>query len=192
MQLGLGLETFDVPDGTTVSDMSFENLVNEHGGRVLGTAMRVLRDASLAHDVHQEVFLAVWRRWDRYNGNVNWPAYLYRATVRKALEIARQRVCSVPVRACPSSTWEEKTTSDGATTDGPDGALQVDELQQKLAAALARLPRRQADAFILSRIEKQETAEIARLLGCSEPTVRVHLHRAVMKLACELREFLNQ
>ncbi len=169
-----------------VSDVSFENLVNEHGRQVLGTAMRVLRDANLAHDVHQEVFLAIWRRWDRYDGTVNWPAYLYRATVRKALEIARNRViCAVPVRASEESRY-------GVSTNEPDDALQADELQQKLAAALARLPRRQADAFILSRMEKRQTAEIAQLLGCSEPTVRVHLHRAMMKLACELREYLGQ
>ncbi len=167
-----------------MSDKSFEDLVNEHGRQVLGTATRVLRDANLAHDVHQEVFLAVWRRWPRYNGNVNWPAYLYRATVRKALELARRRAGSVPARAYLPSTREERIT--------PDDGMQTDELQHKLAAALARLPRRQADAFILSRIEKRETTEIAKLLGCSEPTVRVHLHRAVLKLAEELREYLDR
>ncbi len=172
--------------------MSFDNLVNEHGRQVLGTATRILRDANLAHDVHQEVFLAVWRRWDRYNGNVNWTAYLYRATVRKALEIAQRRVRSVPVRAYRSPAREEKTTPDGVTTSEPDEPMRTEELQQKLAAALARLPRRQADAFILSRLEKLETTEIARLLGCSEPTVRVHLHRAVLKLAEELHEYLDR
>lgn len=186
------LEIFQVPNGTTVSDRSFENLVTEHGRQVLGTATRVLRDASLAHDVHQEVFLAVWRRWHRYNGNVNWPAYLYRATVRKALELARRRACSVPAGAYLSSTREEKITPDGVTTNEPGDAMQADELQHKLAAALARLPRRQAEAFILSRIEKRETAEVAKLLGCSEPTVRVHLHRAVMRLAIELHEYLDR
>lgn len=192
MQPGDAPETFSAPNGVYVSDKSFENLVNEHGRQVLGTAMRVLRDANLAHDVHQEVFLAVWRRWDRYNGDVNWPAYLYRAAIRKALELARRRACSVPARAYVSSAWQEKTTPDGVTTNEPGDAMQADELQHKLAAALARLPRRQADAFILSRMEKLETAEIARLLGCSEPTVRVHLHRAVLKLAEELREYLDR
>ena len=171
-----------------MSDKSFENLVNEHGRRVLGTALRVLRDANLAHDVHQEVFLAVWRRWDRYNGEVNWPAYLYRATVRKALEIARRRAGSrtgiLPVIF--------NHGRDAHAAEMPDGAMRTDELQQKLAGALARLPRRQADVFILSRLEKLETADIARLLGCSEPTVRVHLHRAVLKLAEELREYLDR
>jgi RNA polymerase sigma-70 factor (ECF subfamily) len=176
-----------------VSDRNFENLVNEHGRQVLGTAARILRDASLAQDVHQEVFLAVWRRWHTYNGNVNWPAYLYRATVRKALELARRRACSVPVRAyLLLSTREERITPDGVTMNEPGDVMQADELEHKLAAALARLPRRQADAFILSRIEKRETAEIAKLLGCSEPTVRVHLHRAVLKLAEELHEYLDR
>ena len=169
-----------------VSNRSFENLVNEHGGQVLRTALRVLRDANLAHDVHQEVFLAIWRRWDRYDGAVNWPAYLYRATVRKALELAQRRaVGSGPVRAL-------RETPHGVTVNGPDGVLQADELQQRLAAALARLPRRQADAFVLSRLERLATAEVAEIMGCSQETVRVHLHRALRRLARELHEYLGQ
>lgn len=167
-----------------MSEKTFENLVEEHGPQVLRTALRVLHNASLAHDVHQEVFLAIWRRWHRYNGNVNWPAYLYRATVRKALEMAQQAVRSVPVRA-------SEETPHGVTTNGPDGALQADELRQKLAAALTRLPQRQADAFILSRLEGLDAAEIGKIMGCSEQTVRVHLHRAVMRLARELHDYLS-
>jgi len=181
MQPGLGLETFLSLGRTTVSDQSFENLVNEHGGRVLRTATRVLRDANLAHDVHQEVFLSIWRRWHKYNGQVNWPAYLYRATVRKALELARRRIVRRP-----------EQTPDSVTTNGPEGALVADELQQRLAAALDRLPRREADVFILSRLERLETSEVARIMGCTESTVRVHLHRAVARLARELHEYLDQ
>lgn len=169
-----------------MSDQSFEKLVNEHGRQVLTTATRVLRDVNLAHDVHQEVFLAVWRRWHRYNGDVNWPAYLYRVTVRKALQVARQRIG----RGAPAGT--SKGMPDRVTTNGPDGAVQADELQQRLAAALGRLPRREADAFVLSRLERLETAEIAGIMGCAESTVRVHLHRAVAKLADDLHEYLDQ
>jgi RNA polymerase sigma factor (sigma-70 family) len=214
-----------------VSEQSFENLVNEHGQRVLRTALRVLRDESLAHDVHQEVFLAVWRRWHRYNGDVNWPAYLYRATVRKALELAQRRaVGGMPVRAsgaCAASLCRGHPardsraasarpraagplcggtarrarhdaagtaageTPDGVTTSGPAEVLQADELQQRLAAALGRLPRRQADAFVLCRLEGLEAAEVAGIMGCAPETVRVHLHRALLRLARELHEYLG-
>ena len=183
---GPGRDTFLLQSGTTVSDRSFENLVNEHGRQVLSTAARVLRDVNLAHDVHQEVFLAVWRRWSTYNGNVNWTAYLYRATVRKALDLARRRT------ARRILVGASKGTPDGVTTNGPDSVLQADELQQRLAAALSRLPQREADAFILSRLERLETTEIAGIMACAESTVRVHLHRAVTRLAGELREYLDQ
>jgi RNA polymerase sigma-70 factor (ECF subfamily) len=184
MQQGLGPKRFFEKATATVSQTTFENLVREHGPQVLRTALRVLHDASLAHDVHQEVFLALWRRWHRYNGDVNWPAYLYRATVRKALEVAQQPARSALVRA-------SQGPPDDVTTDGPDGALRARELQQKLAATLARLPRRQADAFVLARLEGLEAAEIGEIMGCSEQTVRVHLHRALLRLARELREYLS-
>jgi len=186
MQQGLDPKWFFDKVTTTVSETSFENLVNEHGPQVLRTAMRVLRDASLAHDVHQEVFLAIWRRWHTYNGSVNWPAYLYRATVRKALELAQQR----PAHRVPVGASRE--TPHALAANGPDCALQADELQEKLAVALTRLPRRQADAFVLSRLEGLGAAEIGEIMGCSEPTVRVHLHRAMMRLARELHEYLSQ
>ena len=169
-----------------MSEKTFENLVREHGPQVLRTATRVLHDASLAHDVHQEVFLSIWRRWHRYNGSVNWPAYLYRATVRKALQVAQQQ----PARRVPAGAAEE--TPRGAVTHGPESDLQAEELQRKLVAALARLPRRQADAFVLSRLEGLEAAEIGEIMGCSVPTVRVHLHRAMRRLARELRPYLSQ
>ena len=166
-----------------MSDANFENLVNEHGRQVLNTALRVLGDANLAHDVHQEVFLAIWRRWSSYNGSTHWPAYLYRTTVRKALQIARR--AAVPVGAnhyspCP-----------GATAIGPDSALRADELRQKLAGALAKLPAHQADAFVLLRLEKLGTDEVAEILGCSRQTVRVHLHRALKRLSRELKPYLG-
>jgi len=70
--------------------------------------------------------------------------------------------------------------------------LQAEELQRKLVAALARLPRRQADAFVLARLEGLEAAAVGEILGCSEPTARVHLHRAMQRLARELRPYLSQ
>lgn len=164
-----------------MSEKSFENLVSEHGRQVLNTALRVLGDVNLANDVHQEVFLAIWKRWPRYNGHTNWPAYLYRATVRKALQTARRQ--NGYQRAAPPQRED--------TNQRPESDLRADELRQKLAVALAGLPKRQADVFILRRLEGLETTEVARLLGCSHQTVSVHLHRALRKLSRSLSAYLG-
>jgi RNA polymerase sigma-70 factor (ECF subfamily) len=49
--------------------------------------------------------------------------------------------------------------------------------------AVRRLPGMQRAAVTLFYFEDRSVAEIADLLGCAEPTARVHLHRARKRLA---------
>ena len=158
----------------------FKALINDHSAQVLNTAVRILGDTHKAQDVHQEVFLGIWRRWHKYDGQINWKAYLYRATVRKAIHLAKKSRTERFFEQQPEYTSNE----------GPDGSLRAAELQQKLAGRLARLPKRQAEVFILSRMEGLKAEQIAGLLGCSQETVRVHLHRAMKRLARELGDYL--
>jgi len=164
-----------------VQKISFKALINDYSPAVLNTAIRILGDGQKAQDVHQEVFLAIWRRWDKYNGQTNWGAYLYRTTIRKAIEFAE--------RSRTEAVLERRPTP--ATTERPDGPLRTAELQQKLLRCLGRLPERQADVFVLSRIEGLKHSRIAEILGCSQETVRVHLHRALKRLARELGDYLG-
>ena len=162
--------------------ISFEALVDDYSSTVLNLAIRVLRDADRAQDVHQEVFLAIWRRWHKFNGQTNWGAYLYRTTVRKAIDFARRS---------RKTQLAEGSPRDCVGTEEPDGPLQRAELQEKLRRCLGRLPKRQAEVFVLSRIECLDGGKIAEILGCSHETVRVHLHRAMKRLAAELGEYLG-
>ena len=158
-------------------------MVNDYSAQVLSTAMRILGNSEKAQDVHQEVFLAIWKRWHKYNGRTNWNAYLYRAAVRKAIEFAKRSRAEQSLRQQPKYS---------TSTEYPDGPMRTAELQQMLARHLARLPKRQADVFVLSRIEGLRAGEIAEILGCSQQTVRVHLHRAVKRLALELSDYFTE
>lgn len=161
--------------------ISFNELINNYSSVVLGTAARILGDTQQAQDVHQEVFLEIWRRWHKYNGRTNWNAYLYRATVRSAIRLARKSRTGQFIPQQPEAL---------ANTSNPDENVKIAELQRKLAGSLSKLPKRQAQVFVLSRIEGLGNEKIAGLLGCSQKTVRVHLHRAVKQLARELSDYL--
>ena len=76
-------------------------------------------------------------------------------------------------------------------SETPDGPIRTAELQRRLAECLGKLPRREAEVFVLARIEGLEYGEIAQMLGCSQETVRVHLHRATKKLAAEFSDYLE-
>ncbi|MHC4619582.1 MAG: RNA polymerase sigma factor [Planctomycetota bacterium] len=162
---------------------SFKALVDDYSAAVLNTAVRILRDTQTAQDVHQEVFLEIWRRWHKYDGQTNWGAYLYRVTVRKAVEFAK-RSAMEPLT--------ERQQDYAAAGESPDEPLRTAELQQRIVKRLAQLPQRQADVFVLARIEGLKPEIIAGILGCSQETVRVHLHRALKRLARELNNYLDK
>jgi len=162
--------------------INFRTLVNDYSAAVLNTAIRVLGDSQKAQDVHQEVFLAIWRRWHKYDGKTNWGAYLYRTTVRKAIEFAKRSRAEQLVERQPRNP---------IASERPDGRLRIAELKQKLVKCIGRLPKRQADVFVLSRIEGLEHNKIAEVLRCSQETVRVHLHRATKRLTQELSDYLG-
>jgi RNA polymerase sigma-70 factor, ECF subfamily len=68
----------------------------------------------------------------------------------------------------------------------PDPPLQPEVLD--FWRAVRALPGRQRQAVALFYLEDWPTAEIARFLGCTETTVRGHLHRGRAALARRLGE----
>ena len=72
----------------------------------------------------------------------------------------------------------------------PSSRLATDRFGQALEAALAALPARQQQAFLLRVWEGLDVADTARAMSCSQGSVKSHHSRAVHTLRERLREFL--
>ena len=73
--------------------------------------------------------------------------------------------------------------ADSGTLDDPAKQHQQAEIVAMIEQALARLPARQREAFLLRYWEELDVAETARAMGCSEGSVKTHCSRAVHALA---------
>jgi len=74
-------------------------------------------------------------------------------------------------------------------TDQPEAELQRSQTMAIIEAAIAKLPARQREAFILRYWEDMDVAETAATMGCSEGSVKTHCSRAVHTLASALERY---
>jgi RNA polymerase sigma-70 factor (ECF subfamily) len=79
--------------------------------------------------------------------------------------------------------WADETTPDPSRTH--DGR----EAWSRLAAALRALPARQREAFTLRVLEELDVGATAKVMGCSEGSVKTHLFRAREALQKQLEDF---
>jgi RNA polymerase sigma-70 factor, ECF subfamily len=73
-------------------------------------------------------------------------------------------------------------------SDNPYKRLEQSDIMQHIEAAVAQLPQRQREAFMLRYWEELDVAETAKVMGCTEGSVKTHCSRATHTLAKLLSE----
>jgi RNA polymerase sigma-70 factor, ECF subfamily len=70
----------------------------------------------------------------------------------------------------------------------PSKQLERSQTIQLVESALKKLPARQREAFVLRYWEELDVAETAKVMGCSQGSVKTHCSRAVHALAITLNQ----
>lgn len=70
----------------------------------------------------------------------------------------------------------------------PHSELEQSQLINLIEKALETLPARQREAFLLRYWEEMDVSETAKVMGCSEGSVKTHCFRAAHTLATLLKE----
>lgn len=73
-------------------------------------------------------------------------------------------------------------------SDEPSHRLERQQLIKLIDQAIEKLPTRQREAFLLRYLEEMDVAETAKVMGCSDGSVKTHCSRATHALAQELRK----
>ena len=169
-------------------DAAFDLLVARYQGRAYRLAWSLLRNAEDARDVSQDAFIRVWEAAERFRGDARFSTWFYRILVNRCLDHKRRGRWWTRLVARDDDPDAHASVVERQPAPGPDAGDQVSEAQTmaRLWAAVQRLSPQQRAAVILHAQEQLSIAEIADVLRVAEPTVRVHLHRAVAALRKDL------
>ncbi len=166
--------------------MDAEELFRRHHGLVFRAAYRVTGNAADAEDVLQTVFLRLMRRDADSPAVSDAAGYLHRAAVNASLDLLRSR------RQCNFVPLEEvEPRLAGDSSRAAEGAQSALEIREWLRQTVARLSPLAAEIFVLRFFEEKGYAEIARLVGTTESTVAVTLHRARERVWREFEAYMG-
>jgi RNA polymerase sigma-70 factor (TIGR02960 family) len=164
---------------------------------------RILGSVQDAEDLLQETLLAAWRGLERFEGRSSLRAWLYRIATNRCLNVLRDsgrrpQQLRAPSVALPEPTrWAEpvwlEPYPDVLLEDLPDRAPGPEARYQAKEAtglafitALQHLPPRQRAVLVLRDVLGFGTAEVAGMLGSSQPSAKAALQRARATLQTQL------
>lgn len=168
---------------------ALEQLYDRYAALVFSVSVRILRDAQLAEDVTQEVFLRLWRQpasFDPARGRfISW---LMSVTRNRSLDEQRRLSRRFKVEDRDEDATGDVPGSD--RLDDPEVALELAEQRAAVRAAMTRLPPAQRQVIELAYFGGLTQMEIAERTGDPLGTVKTRIRLGMRKLRESLGDYL--
>jgi RNA polymerase sigma-70 factor, ECF subfamily len=153
------------------NEADFERLYQNSYGRILGTLTAMLGDRAAAEDCAQDAFERAYKKWPTWQPLAPAEAWVHRIAINAAVSYKRKmRLRQV----------DEVIRRIGRPGSAPDPQVLAES--SDLAAALAKLPPKQAAAIVLRHYHGYTNRAIAQALGIPERTVASRLAVAKERL----------
>lgn len=177
--------------------LAFEQLIADHQKRIFSIAYRIAGNQEDASDMAQEVLIKVFRNLKNFRGDSKFSTWLYRVATTTCLdEQKKQR------RHTAYSLDETLETEDGTlamepvdTGPTPEESLERKALRDAIHLAIGKLKEEHKKVILLREVQGLPYDEIAKILNCSEGTVKSRINRAreqLKKILLENRELFDR
>ncbi len=166
------IELFEKVQGR--DSMAFDQLMREHSAELHNFILRIVSNSEDAQDILQDTFVRVWEKSHQFKGNSSVKTWIFKIAINLAYTHLKKRK-----RWGFSILDEIKSLVSGSD---PVKDAEQDHNSELLEKSLNELTPRQ-HAVVVARIYKDlPFAEIAKALGCSENSAKVHFHEGKKRI----------
>lgn len=171
---------------------AFAELVRRYQRPLYNFAVRYVGNREAAREVTQDAFLRVVKRSADFKHESRFSTWIFSITRNLCIdELRKAKHRNHPSLDAPNENGKslgEKLNAAGAALDGEKGASN-NELRDGILRAIDGLPEDQREVFLLRQMGGVPFAEIARIAGIPENTVKSRMRYALERLQKELRDF---
>ncbi len=159
-------------------------LLERYWRPMVGFAADKLGSQDAAEDLVQEAFVRVWDHRSHLRPYTSPRAYLYRVLRNLITDDYRRRQLR--------DRWATaRQFDDEPQVPSPALLLEADQLADAARVAIAALPERRRDVFVLAHLHGLSYQEVAQALGITRRTVANHMSLALKELRTDLAVFLE-
>ena len=176
----------------TGDQLALAELVERHHHSLLRLASVFLRNRASAEEVVQETWMAVLKATASFEGRSRIKTWIFRILIRRARTRLIREARSIPFSALRRSRLETEEISPPCYEKTPEKQVIERETMRCLKLALERLPIHLRAVVTLRDIEGHDSGAVCNLLGISDATQRVRLHRARSRLRAALKRHLAE
>jgi RNA polymerase sigma-70 factor (ECF subfamily) len=172
---------------------AFNYLVEKYRRPLVSFMYRMARNAAVAEDLAQEVFLRVYRSRASYEASAKFTTWLYRIATNLAVNHARDTRHERPEVMVSLDEPDEAT---GMIMDLADGEMTAEQAMVRrerlmgIRRKIEALPERQRLAVVMHKYQQMDYRQIAEVLKLSESATKSLLFRAYETLREQLKEFI--
>ncbi len=146
---------------------AFEDMYRDNAGRIYALCLRMSGDAEQAEDLTQDVFIRAWKSLGSFRGDSQLSTWLYKMAVNVCLNWLDRG----GKRNRQNTYLNDVSVLEERRSDAPEARMDLER-------AIATLPPKARQIFVLHDVEGYRHEDIARMSGVAVGTVKAQLHRA--------------
>jgi RNA polymerase sigma factor (sigma-70 family) len=165
---------------------AFDTLYRRHKGPVYRYMLRQCRDAGVADELFQDVWMNLIRARESYTVQAKFTTYIYKLAHNRLIDHYRKHGQATMVSLDLDSDENEAAPvvaePVAAPRDEPERHLDIKQQAAKLLELLGMLPEPQREAFVMQYEGGMSVEEIADATGVTRETAKSRLRYAMAKI----------
>ena len=157
----------------------FNQIVKDYSERLYWHVRRMVGTHEDADDLLQDIFLKIWTALPSFRGEAQLFTWVYRIATNETLNWLRREKVRAALRFTSVDAEMEKRIDNDPFFDG-------DAADRALSKAVAKLPEKQRQVFILRYYDEIPYEEMSSILGTSVGALKASYHIAQEKVKASL------